>query len=92
MTIEDVRASIDAAKNSKYYSGRFTHLIKTEINEDGSISFYLRTAMEDFLTLLDIPVVKAEQVEAEHPLGTGPYIFESSLTGARMRRNSAWKI
>ena len=88
VTIEDVRASIEAAQNSKYYSGRFTHLIKMEINEDGSISFYLRTAMEDFLTLLDIPVVKAEQVEAEHPLGTGPYIFESSLTGARLRRNS----
>ena len=90
VTIEDVRASIAAAQNSKYYSGRFTHLIKMEINEDRSISFYLRTAMEDFLTLLDIPVVKAEQVEAEHPIGTGPYIFESSLTGARLRRNSGW--
>lgn len=90
LTAEDVRASIDAAKNSKYYGGRFTHLAKTEINEDGSISFYLRTAMEDFACLLDIPIVKADQVEAEHPVGTGPYIFESSLTGARLRRNAAW--
>ena len=90
VTIEDVQASYAAAQASKYYSGRFTHLAKTEINEDGSITFYLRTPVEDFLTLLDIPIVKAEQVEAEHPMGTGPYIFESSLTGARMRRNSAW--
>ena len=90
LTAEDVQASIAAAQNSKYYGGRFTHLAKTEINEDGSISFYLRTAMEDFACLLDIPIVKADQTEAEHPVGTGPYIFESSLTGGRLRRNTAW--
>ena len=90
VTIQDVEASYLAARESKYYSGRFTHLAKTEINEDGSITFYLRTPVEDFLTLLDIPIVKSEQVEAEHPVGTGPYIFDSSLTGARLRRNAGW--
>ena len=90
VTAEDVVASYEAAKNSKYYGGRFTHLAKTEINEDGSVSFYLRTPVEDFTCLMDVPILKAEQVEAVHPLGTGPYIFESNLAGAQLRRNGAW--
>ena len=90
VTIQDVAASYEAAKNSKYYSGRFTHLAKTEINEDGSITFYLRIPVEDFTLLLDIPILKASEIEAEHPLGTGPYIFESNLAGAQLRRNGAW--
>lgn len=90
VTIEDVAASYEAAVSSKFYGNRFYHVIKWEINEDNSITFYLRTPMEDFTTLLDFPIVKAGEVEAEHPLGTGPYIFEHNLAGAQLRRNGAW--
>lgn len=90
VTVEDVAASYEAALNSKYYGNRFYHVVKYEINEDGSITFYLRTPVEDFTVLLDIPILKASEVEAEHPLGTGPYIFESNLAGAQLRRNGAW--
>ena len=90
VTIEDVSASFDAAKDSKYYGNRFYHVVETKINEDRSITFYLRTPMEDFPKLLDIPILKASEVAAEHPLGTGPYIFESNLAGAQLRRNGAW--
>ena len=90
VTIEDVSASFDAAIDSKYYGNRFYQVIKTVINEDRSITFYLRTPMEDFPKLLDFPILKAEELEAEHPLGTGPYIFESNLAGAQLRRNGAW--
>ena len=90
LTTEDVMISFQAAKDSKYYGGRFTHVIKFEANEDGSITFYLRTPMEDFISLLDIPIVKASQTEEPHPLGTGPYVFESTLAGAQLRRIGAW--
>lgn len=90
VTNEDVIASIDAAKASKYYGGRFTHVIKYEPSEDGGISFFLRLSVEDFPILLDFPIVKASQVEADKPLGTGPYVLENSLAGARLRRNHAW--
>ncbi len=90
VTVEDVAASYAAAKDSKYYGGRFTHVIKNEINEDGSITFYLRTPVEDFTTLMDIPILKASQVESDHPVGSGPYIFESNLAGAQLRRNGGW--
>ena len=90
VTIEDVSASYDAAKDSKYYGQRFYQVVQTKINEDRSITFYLRTPMEDFTKLLDFPILKAEELAAEHPLGTGPYIFESNLAGAQLRRNGAW--
>lgn len=90
LTIEDVFASYQAAQSSKYYEGRFTHIREYSLTEDGGIHFNLRVSMEEFPLLLDIPIVKAAQVEAEHPLGTGPYILEDSLAGAQLRRNQAW--
>lgn len=90
VTNEDVIASLEAAKSSKYYGGRFTHLAKYAETDDGGIAFYLRLAIEDFPILLDFPIVKASQVEADKPLGTGPYILENSLAGAQLRRNLNW--
>lgn len=90
VTIEDVQASFQAAKASSYYGGRFDHVIKTAISDDGGMTFYLTTPIEDFPLLMDFPIVKASEVEADHPLGTGPYIYELSLAGAHLRRNTAW--
>ena len=90
VTVEDVLISYQAARDSKYYGSRFTHLSSIEAGEDGSIVFYLRIPVEDFLTLLDIPIVKASQVDAEHPIGSGPYVLESNLAGAQLRRRSGW--
>lgn len=90
VTNADVIASIDAAVNSKYYGGRFTHVAEYKETDDGGIAFYLRVAIEDFPILLDFPIVKASQVDADRPLGTGPYILENSLAGAQLRRNTGW--
>ncbi len=90
VTNADVLASFDAAKASKYYSGRFTHIIKYEQTDDGGIAVYLRLSMEDFPILLDFPIVKASEVEVDKPLGSGPYLLENSLAGAQLRRNRAW--
>lgn len=90
VTNADVLASVEAAMGSKYYGGRFTHLAEYGETEDGGIAFYLRLAMEDFPILLDFPIVKASEVDADKPLGTGPYILDSSLVGAQLRRNTVW--
>ncbi len=90
VTNADVLASIEAAKSSKYYSGRFTHVAEVSETDDGGISFQLRLSIEDFPILLDFPIIKASQIEADKPLGTGPYILENSLAGAQLRRNTAW--
>ena len=90
LTIDDVLASYDAAKANKNYAGRFTHVREIAITEDGGIRFSLATPYENFPLLLDIPIMKASEVEAEAPLGTGPYIYEQSLAGAHLRKNPNW--
>lgn len=90
VTVSDVIASYEAAKESNYYAGRFTHISSFSASEDGGIQFQLDTEIEDLPLLLDIPIIKASQLEADHPVGTGPYLLESSLSGARLRKNSDW--
>lgn len=90
LSIQDVYASYTAAKGSKYYSGRFTHISDFEVTEDGGIAFYLDTPYEDLTLLLDIPIVKEEEVEADFPLGTGPYQFSHSMNGANLLRRRDW--
>ena len=90
VTIDDVLASYNAAKESKYYSGRFTHISDISLSGDGGITFSLNTEMESLTLLLDIPITKASQVGADNPVGSGPYILEDSMTGAHLRRNPSW--
>ena len=90
VTAEDVLATYSAALKSTYYSGRFVHVKEILISDEGGISFKLSNPIADLPLLLDVPIIKASQIDAEHPLGTGPYIFENSLTGAQLRRNRAW--
>ena len=90
VTAEDVLATYGAALKSTYYSGRFVHVKEILISSEGGITFKLINPISDLPLLLDVPIIKASQIDSEHPLGTGPYIFEDSLTGAQLRRNRAW--
>lgn len=90
LTINDVLVSYQTAQKSDYYSGRFTHIKNFALTEDGGIQFVLDTPMDNFLLLMDIPIVRASQVEEERPVGTGPYILEDTIAGAHLRRNTAW--
>ena len=90
VTVQDVLATYNAALKSTYYSGRFVHVKEILISDEGGVSFKLSNPISEFPLLLDVPIIKASQIESEHPLGTGPYIFENNLTGAQLRRNRAW--
>ena len=89
MTIQDVLASYQAAKNSSYYGGRFTHVSEMFIR-GSAIVFQLNTPMENLPLLLDIPIVPAEQVDAEIPLGSGPYSLHATITSGYLRRVADW--
>ena len=90
VTIQDVYASYDAARESNYYKGRFTHIVEYQLREDGGITFYLDTPYQNLPLLLDIPIVKASEVNADHPTGSGPYSFYSSEDGAELHRVDNW--
>lgn len=90
MTIDDVYATFQAALESPYYKGRFTHVSKLELSGDGGIKFTLRTPYENFAQLLDVPILKASEVDAPAPLGSGPYSLAESLAGPYLRRVMTW--
>lgn len=90
VTAEDVLATYSAALKSTYYSGRFVHVKEIRISDDGGITFKLSNPITELPLLLDVPIIKASQIESEHPLGTGPYMFEQNMAGAQLRRNRVW--
>ena len=90
VTPEDVYATLDYARDCPIYAGRFQHVYQMELTEDGGIRFRLDTPMETFPLLLDVPILKASQLEEDFPLGTGPYQYEQTHAGARLRQCRDW--
>ena len=89
LTAQDVAATLQAAAESDIYKGRFRHI--SQITASGtSVTVELTTAYENLPILLDIPILKASQLEAEYPLGTGAYVLEKDGLGMRLRRRSNW--
>ena len=91
VTANDVLATYTKAKENDYYKNRFYHMWELALTEDGKgVVFKMDTPYENLPLLLDVPIVKAEQVEAAIPLGSGPYIFQDSASGAVLQRVSNW--
>lgn len=90
LTIHDVFASYEKARTTDYYKGRFTHVDSIAVSDDGGITFKLDTPYENLPLLLDIPIVKASDVDAEFPVGSGPYIFAEGVSGPCLTRVASW--
>ncbi|MBQ2245379.1 MAG: hypothetical protein II320_05990, partial [Oscillospiraceae bacterium] len=85
VTAADVVASLKAARKSPVYGGRFSHIEK--ISQEGEeVVIRLSEPSEDLPLLLDIPILKADQIGTDRPLGTGPYYFD----GDDLRRRTDW--
>ncbi len=85
VTPADVAASLEASKGSPWYGNRLQH-VKTITATAGEVVLTLDAPCDSLPLLLDIPVVKAGEVAAAQPLGTGPY----RLDGASLRRQAGW--
>ncbi len=91
VTPEDVLATYKKAKENDYYKHRFYHVWELDLTEDGKgVVFGLDTPYENLPLLLDVPIVKAEEVEADIPAGTGAYTFQTSASGAVLQRVENW--
>ncbi|MBR4110027.1 MAG: ABC transporter substrate-binding protein [Oscillospiraceae bacterium] len=87
---EDVVSSLNTAKESVYYGGRFLHMKEVTLQEDGGIQISLDTPCEDLPVLLDIPIVQASQVASDEPSGTGPYYLDKTTGNPCLRRRNNW--
>ena len=90
LTADDVVASLNAARASAFYQGRFTHIVNIEKSADGGVTITLDTPYENLPLLLDIPIVPATQVAAERPMGTGPYMLYTASGGESLKKNTNW--
>ena len=90
LTAQDVVASLQAAKDSTVYSGRFLHISKISLSEDGGVTLTLSTPCENLPLLLDIPIIKQSQLQDDQPMGTGPYYLDVTSQTPLLRRNTNW--
>lgn len=90
VTPEDVVASLQAAQNQKYYGGRLRYVSSISVTEAGSVQIRTTQPYGNLPLLLDIPIVKAEQVEFEYPLGSGPYMLSGYGQNRSLKRNANW--
>lgn len=90
LTAEDVVASFKAAQKEGYYAGRFTHIKSVEAKGQDGVRVTLDTPCENLPILLDFPIIKKTEVDAENPLGTGPYVLDVSGSSKQLRRHMAW--
>lgn len=89
LTVFDVLASLQAAKESEVYGGRFLHVTEIALSPEGGVTILTDTPCSDLPILLDIPIVKQDQLEEAYPLGTGPYVMQSG-EAAQLRRRTDW--
>ena len=90
ITVADAVASLNAANEEGFYAGRFQWVQSITAGDDNSVVFSLKTPMNNLPLLLDVPIIKASELETAVPLGTGPYIIEETPTGKQLRRQAAW--
>lgn len=90
LSAQDVAASLQAAKDSSIYSGRFTHISQIALSDDGGVTVTLTTPVENLPLLLDIPILKQSQLQDDQPMGTGPYYLDGGAQAAVLRRNTNW--
>lgn len=89
VTANDVVTSLTAAQESRWYGGRLQQ-VKTISADGAAVVIELKTPMAELPLLLDIPVVKATEVTAGRPVGSGPYRLELDAQGAALKRQAAW--
>lgn len=90
LSAADVAASLEAARQGAVYAGRLSNVQNILVTEDGGVRVELTTPYENLPLLLDIPILKASQVDADFPIGTGPYALEHGVTGRFLRLRLDW--
>ncbi len=79
ITTEDLLASFTAAQNSETYSARFSNVLSASIT-DTQLILTLASPDSLFEYLLDIPILKADDVASTTPTASGRYTYSADGT------------
>lgn len=87
---DDVIASLEFARDSDMYEGRFDKVDSFYAVGENAIRIEMDIPYENLPLLLDIPIVKASQLEEQMPLGTGPYALVQAASGLTIQKRANW--
>ena len=87
---EDVVASLEFARDSDMYEGRFDQIDSFYAVGENAVRIDMEIPYENLPLLLDIPIVKASQLEEAMPLGTGPYALLQTASGLSLQKRTNW--
>ena len=90
VTPEDVAASLKESRNHRYFGRRLNNVNAIEATEDWSVRIYLAYPNGNLPLLLDIPIIKATELEMDYPLGTGPYTLTGWGSNRSLLRRENW--
>ena len=90
VTAQDVVASLKEADEHKFYGRRLRFVNSISVTEEGNVRISLSQPMGNLPLLLDIPIVKEAEVEADFPLGSGPYILGGWGQYRYLTRRTDW--
>ena len=90
LTAQDVAVTLLRAQQSSRYAARLADVTAIKAAGSDTVTIPLAQDRRDFTALLDIPIVKASEVTADNPLGTGPYSLEDGIGGKHLQRVVGW--
>lgn len=88
LSVSDVIASLNTARQSARYGYRLRHISSIVSVEADAVTIVLDTAYENLPLLLDVPILRASEQDAAKPSGTGPYHM---FIGALREHKSWWR-
>ena len=71
---DDVTYTLNIARRSPKYSARLEDIDSVGVSDDMTVTVRLKRVNYAFPAVLDVPIIKNGQADAEEPLGTGPYV------------------
>lgn len=89
LTARDVAATLERAQQSQRYAARLAEVSSVRAQGD-TVRITMSTDLATLAWRLDIPIVKAGTESDTVPVGTGPYVFTASDSGAYLEQNPSW--
>lgn len=90
LTAEDVVASLQYARESDFFRGRFDSISEIMVVDEHTVRVGTYVSYENLPMLLTVPIVKKDTLEQEMPIGSGPYRLENTASGLALLRNQSW--
>lgn len=87
LTTSDVYTSCKLAQKSEMYEKKLANIEKIAIEDNLSMTFYLKEKDINFINTLDFPILDGGTADENHPAGTGMYRYLKNEDGAVLSAN-----